>query len=79
MCTNSTKAIYCLSTHGPTFGGGHDIHISSGSNANQTSYCNFGSSFKTAGYEYCTAKAQSILAGSFYFQTIEIEVFSITE
>ena len=74
-CTNGATAINCTSTYGPTFGGGHDIHISSGSNANQTSYSNFGSSYKHADYQNATDKAKTILAGSYNFQTLEIEVF----
>jgi len=67
MCTNGASAILCISYYGPTFGGGHDIYISSGSNANQTSLSNFGSSYYHAGYQNGTVKGQSI--------TLEIEVF----
>ncbi len=75
MCTNTAYAIYCHSSYGPMFGGGHDILITSGSNANQTSYSNFGSHYKHADYQFQTEKANSILAGSHNFQTLEIEVF----
>ncbi len=75
MCTNGAKAIYCLSTHGPTFGGGYDIHIASDSNSNQTSYSNFGYNYKNADYLY-GKEAKSILAGSYNFQSLEIEVFA---
>ena len=75
LCSNNGKEIYCHSTYGPTFGSGNDIYISSGSNANQTSYSNFGSSYYHADYQNGTVKGQSILAGSYNFQTLEIEVF----
>ena len=75
LCTNGASAIYSNLTYGPTFGGGHDIYISSGSNANQTSYSKFGSSYYHADYQNGTTKAYSILAGSYNFQTLEIEVF----
>ena len=75
MCTNGAFAIYCNSSYGPTFGGGCDIHIASGSNSNQDSYSNFGSFYKHADYTAGTEKAMSILAGSKNFQTLEIEVF----
>ncbi len=75
MCINDGNAIYCDSSYGPIFGGGHDILISSGSNANQTSYTDFGSSYYHADYQNGTDKAKSILAGSYRFQTLEIEVF----
>jgi hypothetical protein len=53
-----------------------DISISSDSNANQNSSSNFGNAFKHQDYPAGSAKAQAILAGSQYFQTIEIEVFT---
>ncbi len=75
MCKNGARAIFCHSVYGPTFGGGSDLYISSGSNSNQTSYSNFGNNYKHADYQYGTTKALSILAGSYNFQTLEIEVF----
>jgi hypothetical protein len=76
MCTNGSSAIYCSSSCGPTFGqGGFDIYISSGSNANHTSYSNFGYDYKHPDYQYSTEKAKSILAGSYNFQTLEVQVF----
>jgi len=75
MCTNDARAIHCNTTFGPTFGGGHYIYISSGSNANQTSYYYFGHFYYHADYLAGTEKAKSILAGSYNFQTLEIEVF----
>ncbi len=75
MCSIGGYAINCNSTYGPTFGGGFDIHVSSDSNSNQTSYSNFGHTYKHADYQYGTEKAKSILAGSYNFQTLEIEVF----
>ncbi len=74
MCTNGDNAIYCGSAYGPIFGSGNDIFISSGSNANQTSISNFGYDYKHPD-QNGTAKANSILAGSNCFQTLEIEVF----
>jgi len=68
LCTNGAKAIYCDSSYGPTFGVGHDIYVGSGSNANQASYSSFGHTYYHA--------SQSKLAGSFTFQTLEIEVFT---
>ena len=76
MCTNDAIAIECDPTYGPTFGG--DFYIASGSNANQKSYSEFGTSYKHPDYPEDTEKANSILAGSNYFQTLEIEVFTQT-
>ena len=61
MYTNAAYAVYCNSSYGPTFGGGHDIFITSSSNANQTSCSNFGCSNKHADYPAGTEKAKSIL------------------
>jgi len=64
-----------VTSYGPTFGGGGDIHISSDSNLNQASYSNFGYTYKHADYQCGTERAKSVLAGSYNFQTLEIEVF----
>ena len=76
--SNNNGAITCYA-NGPVFGGfgkGSDIYISSDSNTNQTSACNFGDTFKHTDYQFGTEKAKTILAGSYNFQTVEIEVFS---
>ncbi len=74
-------ALNCISSNGPSFGYNNyyqtvDISIASNSNANQSSSSNFGYSFKHQDYPAGSAEAQAILAGSKYFQTTEIEVFS---
>jgi hypothetical protein len=68
MCKNGADAIWCSSWHGLIFGAGHDILIASDSNSNQESYSNLGPSYGHAD--------PSILAGSYNFQTLEIEVFT---
>jgi hypothetical protein len=77
MCRVGRSAIYCNSADGPRFGNsqGHDIAIASDSNVNQSSWSNFGSSYKHTDYQFSTDKAKSILAGSYTFQTLEIEIF----
>ena len=77
--SNNNGAITCHTSHGPVFGGaskGSEMNISSDSNINQSSYCNFGSSYKHSDYQFGTEKTKTILAGSYNFQTVEIEVFS---
>jgi hypothetical protein len=78
-------ALHCNSSNGPSFGydthlrcfsGNVGIYIVSNSNANQSSYSNFGYVFKHQDYPAGSAKAQAILAGSRTFQTIDIEVFT---
>ena len=68
-------AIYGNASHGPAFGGCHDIYISTNSNANSNSYSNFGHTYQLPNYQSGTTHAQSIFAGSYNFQTVEIEVF----
>ncbi len=73
--------LYCISSSGSSFGYDSynvyvDISIASNSNANQRSSSNFGYSFKHQNYPAGSAKAKTILAGSYNFRTIEIEVFT---
>ncbi len=77
ICTDSDKAIVCNSSYGAVFGVG-EIWITSDSNSNQKSLSNFGLTYMHDDYKYGTEKAKSILAGSYYFQTVEIEVFVVT-
>jgi hypothetical protein len=66
-------AIYCQSSYGPTFGGGHDFRIYDQSNANSSSYSNFDYSYENrTGYEKTT-----VLAGAYNFTVKELEVFSV--
>jgi hypothetical protein len=63
---NTSYAIRCNSSYGPTFGGGHDIYICSDSNSCAGSYSNLGHSYNgSANY----------FTGEKHFLTSEIEVF----
>jgi hypothetical protein len=75
VSSNGQCAICCDSSYGPTFGRGCDIHIYSNSNTNSSSYSNFGFAYKHPDYQHGSTEAESILAGSIIFQTVEIEVF----
>ena len=68
---------YCGATYGPTFGGGYDIRIADNSNTANTSYSNLGYSYDFNLFSYGSTEAQSFLAGSYTFQTSEIEVFQL--
>jgi len=72
-------AIYSNPYYGPTFGGGHDFYISDQSNLNINSYSNLGHSYQLpfTNFSYGSTEANSFLAGSYNFQTLEIEVYSI--
>lgn len=83
MCTNEGKdAIRCFSNHGPLFGAdaernSRDICISTDSNMNEESFSHFGHSYKHPDYQRGTQEADSILAGSRHFKTVEIEVYHL--
>ena len=76
LVKKTDDAMYGNNGYGPTFGGGHDIHISDGAGHNTNSYTNLGHSYvQLAGYKYGASDAQSLLAGSYNFQPHEVEVF----
>ena len=73
------KALYGHSSHGPTFGGGHDILIVDNSNFINGNYCEIGTSFHLPeGLIRSLHHQQSFLAGSFkQWKVIEIEVYQV--
>ena len=64
--------IYCGSSYGPTFGGGHDIHITDNANQNTVSYTTFGYSYSPPSG---VTDVLTILAGTYNFSPDEVEVF----
>ena len=74
--TNNARAIYCCSSHGPVFGS-YDICIQSNSNVSNGSYSELGNSFDFKLDSHPAARAQSFLADSQEFKTVEIEVFNL--
>ena len=70
---DSAYTIKCDASNGPTFS--NDILISSNSNKNNSSYSNLGNGFNFAIFSSGCEQAQAFLAGSYKFQTSEIEVF----
>jgi hypothetical protein len=71
---NVSIAIYCRSSYGPTFGNGHDIHVSDSCNQNASSYTRLG-----YGYTNDTGIAENqVFTGERHFTVKEIEVFSIS-
>ena len=77
--SSGINSIGSYTIHGPIFGAGNDIFISDSSNLNTSSYSNLGHIYTHPDYEYGSAKAITILAGSYYFQVQEIEVFQIQQ
>ena len=74
MVARPSHAIYRYSAYGPTFGGGHDIHIAGNANSNTISYTDFGE------HNYYSVPSgvqdkYTILAGSRHFTPDEVEVF----
>ena len=68
--TSQQHAIATNANYGPTFGGGHDVYISDNAARNQTSYSNFGDSYRRP-----SRTENSLLAGSYNFTPTEVEVF----
>ena len=56
-----------------------DIAIRNNSNENDNSSSRLGYSFKHPEYEDFSDEAKQFLAGTYYFQTKQIEVFNLSE
>lgn len=70
-------SIYGSSGYGPTFGGGHDFHISDNANSNNSSYSNFGHGFAHPSISYNSTQAKNFFCGSYNFRPSEVEVFQL--
>ena len=68
------KAIYCYYECGPTFGY-KDIEMTSNGKTKNCVHTNVGNTYKNPQYAFGTNEAQSFLAGSYYFELSEIEVY----
>lgn len=71
--SSNDNSIYCNSSYGPTFGGGHDLYISNGCmTSNKTSsYCSCPST-------YTGCQKSELTGGETYFGVKEVEVYLIT-
>ena len=65
----SVNHVYILSNCGPTFGGGHDLHIGG------DSYTNFGNTYTAP---VSMGNPQTFLAGAYHFEPTEVEVFYLS-
>ena len=70
---NTAYAIFAYNGNGPTFGGGHDIYIYNNAASNTYSYTNFNHTYQAPSGQ--VSDTRTILAGTYYFQPSEIEVF----
>ena len=76
MCTlkNASQTIYSDPGYGPTFGGGHDLHICNNSNTTVGSYCNLNNTC----YKNSTGKGAATFTGASQLGLIaDIWVFEV--
>ena len=69
-------SIYCVSSAGPSFGGGIDTYISNYASSNSNSHADLGWTYSLpSGYNYGSTFAETFLAGTNAFTPDEIETF----
>lgn len=66
-------AMYCKSTYGPSFGGGHDLHISGNANSNISSHSVLGFSYEGPP----SGQQSTFFAGAQSFSVTDYEVFGL--
>lgn len=71
LTKDKQNAIYCNSSYGPTFGGGHDLYISGNANSNTSSYSLLNS------YECPSGQQSTFFTGAQNFCVIDYEVFGL--
>ena len=76
MVADPSNAIYRYPSYGPTFGGGHDIHIHDNANSNTGSYTDFGQ-HNDYSVPSGVKDQYTILAGTGNFSPDEVEVFHL--
>ena len=69
--TSNQNGIYCHNGYGPTFGGGHDLYITSDANANSNSGSTLGHTFESPPH----ITPSTFFAGKPKFVVNELEVF----
>ena len=67
---NNGYEIYCHSSYGPTFGGGHDFYICDNCNSSNSSYNN-------SDYSYNTNGKKCAMAGTYNFLVKDYEVYQL--
>ena len=70
---NDMGGIYCNDSYGPTFGSGHDLHISGNANVNTPSSTYLSNSYQCPAGQNC----YTFLAGDQYFPVADYEVFGL--
>ena len=70
------NAVYDCSSYGPSFGGGHDLHIADYASSNTNSYTYLGHVYRPpSGYSYGSSSTYTFLAGTYTFSPDEVETF----
>ena len=67
---NSSYNIYCNSSYGPTFGGGHDFYLCNNGNVDSSNYNNSEHSYESYG-------KKCVMAGTYNFYVKNYEVYKI--
>ena len=67
------NAINCNPLHGPIFGSGCDIFISTSSKINSNSYCNFGYTYRHPDYRYQSTELNLYLPVDFHFKQLKLK------
>lgn len=75
-CYRPACAIYCNPEFGPSFGR-TDLIIKNNSNEHEQSWSHLGHTYTHPQLNYDSIQAQTFLAGTFNFKTVEIEVFCL--
>ena len=65
--------INCTSTYGPTFGGGHDLHVSNNANISGASYSDLGHT-----YQLPAGQQNAFFTGTRNFNVTDYEVFGFS-
>ena len=76
LYSSQRRSIYSCSSYGPTFGGGHDFHITNYASSHSRSNTNLGFTYgPPTGHSYGSTFARTFLAGTYIFRPTEVEVF----
>ncbi len=76
-CCSPEYAIYNCGNGMPIFGAGQDISLKEFSNKYNNSSTRLGYSYKHPSYEDFSDEAKKFLAGSYYFQINDIEIYKL--
>ena len=73
LVKNQQHGINCSSTYGPTFGDGHDLHVSNNANTSGESYSNLGYT-----YQRPAGQQHAFFTGTRNFNVTDYEVFGFS-